>query len=359
MAQPALRLARACALMIFAASLLGAAPAAAHDAPLGFAHVDRLPAGLDGDGRYSGASAAGTAADGGLAPVWCGQRTARDQDLGSPNPAAAAIKLVYAYPADRPNRSTQIARMLQRTAREIDLFIGAQSGGRKTIRFDLGTRCGPRYLDIATVRLSGTRASYLSDGRPQADRIRSEVLRSLGLAGGPRNYLVYVDNLLDSESFGQAEGFFTGGDTPGPDNPHNAGGLFGYVWNEDGVTLDLAETTHLVLHEVSHTLGAVQNGAPNTTGGGHCRDAIDVMCYADGGPGGRTFKACPELDGVISEHFDCNQDDYFNPAPKPGSYLAGHWNVYDSSFLAPCGAPGGACGPALARGKSRRAARRR
>lgn len=342
MAQPFRAFARTCAPVILATALLGGAPAvSAHDAPVGITHLDTVPAGLDRSGSQVSASAALGA---GLPAEWCGRRTGRDQDVGSPDPSAAAVKLVYAHPADRPDRSARIARMLQRSAREIGLFVARESGGRKTIRFDLGTTCGARYLDLAVVKLAGSRASYLSEGRPQPELVRSEVLRSLGAASGPRNYLVYVDNLVDGASFGQAEAFFAGGDAPGAENPHNKGGLFAYVWSEDRVTLDLAETTHLVLHEVSHTLGAVQSGAPNTTGSGHCRDAIDVMCYSDGGAKGKVFSACRALDGVISEHFDCNQDDYFNPAPAPGSYLAGHWNVYDSAFLGSCGRMVRECG---------------
>lgn len=353
MVSPARRaVARACALAVSAAALLGGAPqASAHDAVLGITHTDRLPAGVK-DGRVK---VAASASAGGLPAAWCGTRTAADQDVNASAAASPSIKFVYAYPADRPNRSGQIARMLQATAREVGLFIASEAGGRKTIRFDLGTRCGPRYLDIATVRLAKPRAAYIRGSQVRSDDIRAEVLRSLGLASGPRNYLVYVDNLIDGASFGQAEGIFTGGDEPGPDNPNNAGGRFGYVWNEDGATLDLADTAHLVLHEVSHTLGAVQVSAPNTTGSGHCRDATDVMCYSDGGPRGGVFSACTPLRGVISERFDCNKDDYFNPAPAKDSYLARHWNVYDSAFLGGCRELAVQCGkPAVAAGRSKR-----
>ena len=40
----------------------------------------------------------------------------------------------------------------------------------------------------------------------------------------------------------------------------------------------------VALHEVTHTLGAVQNGAPHSSKAGHCTDEWDIMCYADGSP---------------------------------------------------------------------------
>jgi hypothetical protein len=77
------------------------------------------------------------------------------------------------------------------------------------------------------------------------------------------------------------------------------------------------------LHELGHNLGAVQYSAPNTSGGAHCIDGVDVMCYSDGGwnAANYTSTACSV------RVFDCNQNDYFNAAPAPGSYLATKWNI--------------------------------
>ncbi|MEK6822213.1 MAG: hypothetical protein AABY13_00160, partial [Nanoarchaeota archaeon] len=91
----------------------------------------------------------------------------------------------------------------------------------------------------------------------------------------------------------------------------------------------------IMLHEYSHTLGAVQPSAPHSTKDatdtGHCKDeppteqkGNDVMCKSDAS--GTVFgDACKESSFVF--HYDCNNDDYFNPKPAPGSYLATHWNL--------------------------------
>ena len=72
-------------------------------------------------------------------------------------------------------------------------------------------------------------------------------------------------------------------------------------------------------------MGAVQQGAPNSTGaGGHCTDGLDIMCYADGSALGASYAATSCLD---RDHFDCNHDSYFNPVPAGGSYLASNWNI--------------------------------
>ena len=78
-------------------------------------------------------------------------------------------------------------------------------------------------------------------------------------------------------------------------------------------------------HELMHTLGAVQDGAPNYANEGHCNDEYDLMCY---GPG-MTYPC------AISHArlFDCNNDDYFNTDPLVGSYLCSHWNTADSLYL--------------------------
>ena len=86
----------------------------------------------------------------------------------------------------------------------------------------------------------------------------------------------------------------------------------------------------IVAHEVTHTLGAVLPSAPNATPYGHCSDEYDIMCYDDG-PVTSIDIVCGS---ASSDHLlDCNSDDYFHTQPPPGSYLATHWNVADSSFL--------------------------
>jgi hypothetical protein len=81
------------------------------------------------------------------------------------------------------------------------------------------------------------------------------------------------------------------------------------------------------LHELFHTLGAVQMTAPNTNKHSHCTDGPDVMCYPEfGWP---VYERCQGALNLL----DCNSDDYFNVNPAPGSYLSTHWNTARSSFL--------------------------
>ena len=96
------------------------------------------------------------------------------------------------------------------------------------------------------------------------------------------------------------------------------------------------EPASVALHELTHTLGAVQNGAPHSSKAGHCTDEWDIMCYADGSPtnplnGSGLTLAC--AGSPSAEVYDCGGDDYFNVSPTPGSWLAGHWNVAFSPFL--------------------------
>ena len=42
-------------------------------------------------------------------------------------------------------------------------FLAAQSGGAKALRFDMGTSCGPQYVDLQIVHLSGPRSQYVDN----------------------------------------------------------------------------------------------------------------------------------------------------------------------------------------------------
>jgi len=53
---------------------------------------------------------------------------------------------------------------------------------------------------------------------------------------------------------------------------------------------------------------------------------------------------CGSIAGTIVQNYDCGRDDYYNPAPAADSYLATHWNTYDSAFMATCERIAPACG---------------
>lgn len=87
------------------------------------------------------------------------------------------------------------------------------------------------------------------------------------------------------------------------------------------------------LHELFHNFGAVQLDAPHANTG-HCDDAPSIMCPG-GGPGyggGIVNKYCKN---VTVETLDCGMDDYWNPAPRAGSYLSTHHNVANTQYFGP------------------------
>ncbi|MBW3584233.1 MAG: hypothetical protein KY455_14175 [Euryarchaeota archaeon] len=121
----------------------------------------------------------------------------------------------------------------------------------------------------------------------------------------------------DGISCGGCSGWGTipGGDSASPSNANNAGPAWGVTFTREWMTT--------FMHENGHNMGAVQNSAPHTTGGWHCNDGLDIMCYADNG-----YKESYSS-GVCRDRvwWDCDNDDYFHPSPAPGSYLDTHWNV--------------------------------
>jgi hypothetical protein len=109
----------------------------------------------------------------------------------------------------------------------------------------------------------------------------------------------------------------------GAGNQNNFGGAFAMVWANCWSGL-------IAAHELTHTMGAVQPGAPHHTQAGHCWDGRDAMCYADGSPQAQKL-VCKKADDF--RKLDCDGDDYFALYPKAGSYLSKHWNSANSLFL--------------------------
>lgn len=136
-------------------------------------------------------------------------------------------------------------------------------------------------------------------------------VRAAGFTNSRVKYVVFYDQSINSYS-GMAD--MSWDDRLAADN----GALRGMIG------LVTAMSYRIVMHELSHTMGAVQNSAPHSSGAAHCTDGSDVMCYGDGGPNSSQFttSACPEMHA-----FDCNHDDYFHANPPAGNYLATRWNL--------------------------------
>jgi hypothetical protein len=270
----------------------------------------------------------------------------------------------------------------------IDGVIAERSGYRKTFRFDMGTDCGPQYVDIQLLPLPGTRDDYLAGPTAQypddrwpsmtqtrlSDAIEAAIRPQTPLATHDasvpkRNFLVFIDG-LNVDDHRQGDGTWRrtdfdwnwGASSMYADDRADAAvqqninehGLIAEIYGASPeafltglpvVDPSAGFAPAMTLHELLHTLGAVQRSAPNATDWLHCSDGADVMCYRDSLDDRSTQRSVCALlpDPQFPRVIDCNQDDYFNPDPAPGSYLDTHWNTFDSPFLASCAELPAAC----------------
>jgi hypothetical protein len=286
-----------------------------------------------------------------LPEPWCGTQRTADDTANAVNPRAASVKVIYAYAADQPNRFAAVADRLQANVSLLSRFVAGQAGGRRTIRFDMGTDCGPAFVDVQVLALPNPLAYYVVAGSPQFERLVGDVRAAVNAAAGPRNYAVYADGMRGENGVSGTGQFYYGSSGEPPEGLyHNRGGLVAAIWGRATLPSSAYAEPTTMLHEITHNLGAVQGSAPHSTGmvgslpAGHCFDEQDVMCYADGGPNNALTFTCPWRSGEVQETYDCGGDDYFNPTPAPGSWLAEHWNVYDSHFLGSCAELAASCG---------------
>jgi hypothetical protein len=286
-----------------------------------------------------------------LADASCPTEYTTNDTADAVNSTGPVIKVIYAYPSDQTDRFQQYRSVIQEQVKTISGLVYATSGQRRSLRFDLGTPCGPSYVDVQSIALPHTLAfyqGYTVGGTPSRfDEIVNDVNGRVGPSVQRRNFLVYADYLGGGgfPASGQAE--LVGGplgqsDRPDASNPHNAGGFFAVAYGASRTFFtsnSQAFGDEVALHEVTHNLGAVQDSAPHSSQAGHCYDESDVECYNDGGgyfsPGGGSLvQSCSDN---AHEVYDCNLDDFFNPSPAPGSYLDTHWNLFNSVFLCDSG----------------------
>jgi hypothetical protein len=227
-------------------------------------------------------------------------------------------QLIYVHRNDRPNRLAELLPTFRRLAAEMDLIFdqsARKTGGSLRVRFVTDANC---RVDVQPLSAS-----------PNAIAGFGSLIQRLDQAGYnalDRKYLMLVD-----ASVFCGVGTYAGGsnaDDPGTE----AHDFTGYA----RVDLPCWDAGSMA-HEISHTMGAVQNSAPNTSRGGHCIDEWDVMCYSDEPYHPRMRFVCE--DGGQDFRLDCGNNDYFAAHPNPGSYLTRNWNMANSQYLATGGGP--------------------
>ncbi len=228
--------------------------------------------------------------------------------------SGARPQVIYARPVGNADgdRSASYLSTFRQIVTEADTIYdasAAETGGSRRVRFVTDANC---TIAVANVVLSST-------GADTFDKTITE-LQAQGYNRADRKYLVFMDaNVLCGI------GTLYNDEKPTTDNLNN-GAAAGYA------RIDApCWTAHSVAHEHMHTLGGVQNSAPHASGGSHCVDEYDVMCYSDT-PNRPTLRYLCN-DTTHENRFDCNHDDYYSTNPTAGTYLATHWNTANSSFL--------------------------
>ncbi len=228
------------------------------------------------------------------------------------------VEMVYVFRSDRANRLNELLPTFRRLASEMDTIVdqsARKTGDPLRIRFVTNAQC---QVEIASLAVPPSALSSFGGTVQQ--------LSNAGYSEENRKYLI----MADSNSF-CGVGSFLGVDQNNPtrDDPDTTVHNFKGYARIDTPCWDAGT----MIHELSHTMGAVQYSAPHTSGGAHCIDEWDVMCYSDlpNKPQMRTL--CE--DGAQDFRLDCNNDDYFAAQPAPGSYLHTHWNIARSIYFTP------------------------
>lgn len=224
------------------------------------------------------------------------------------------IQMIYAVSSDKVDRYNDLLSTFNTWAGMMDQSLNdsaSKTGGEKHFKFVTNSDCTLNVLKIILTPAGD-------------DNFSATVgeLQAMGHTRLDRKYLMWSDATLYC---GVAQ--FRTDDKPTQDNLNNARGGYGRIdagcWGRND---HLSE-----VHELMHTLGAVQHTAPHGTQAGHCSDEWDVMCYRDATEVIITQDCNPSA--TYDRILDCNNDDYFNTNPAPGSYLDTHWNTANSVYL--------------------------
>src|SRR4051794_30675280 len=211
--------------------------------------------------------------------AWCGTETNSDDVLDEVDNGAYRYHAIYMIASDGADRFAKFATTMQTDAFQASSLLETSYG--RAIRFDLGTSCGPQYLDISVVRMPQTSAQLRALARTGSGTYDAAVaaLDAAGYqtiqpddsvdeaAARTRNYLVWLDAPAPDGSCGQAAIY----DDPsrGQDNLNNLGGKAAVVFRNGG---GFCSST-AARPEIGPNLGGLQPVAPHALRGPHRNDA--------------------------------------------------------------------------------------
>lgn len=262
------------------------------------------------------------------------------------SPQQPHVELYYAHFQGESDNFGLLAPDIQQQFLAVDRdYISYYAANWFGVSMHLIVQCDtmgePQVHDITmSTRLgSANFSTIVSDMQAQGHCVASQ--GGACNAPGPVHYWVFTDG-NPVAAYGYAgQSTVVGDDSPGSGNAINSADAYSVNY---GYCLNAAPGTGacdppydnqgpgsgpgIFAHENGHALGAVQLSAPHSTGAWHCTDGTDVMCYNDGGPSASQYTStdCGRGPNGTSP-FDCGFNDYFNPSPGPGTYLASHWDV--------------------------------
>jgi hypothetical protein len=276
-----------------------------------------------------------------LPSAWCGTELAADDREHEYDNGDYRFHAVYALASDAASRFTALATTIQTDALQASALIEREYG--RALRYDLGTVCGPQFLDISVLRLPQTTVELQQLAATETGLIET-VSKELDRAGFPvasanqrppmRNWVVWLDGPAPAGTCGQATLYDDR--TRAASNASNSSGNVSMIFSRGNGFCG----SNTVRHEIAHNLGALQPPAPHAYDGAHCNDAYeDTMCgvssprVADGSYHGL--------------YFDYRNDDYWDP---PGGASLPWWTVNLNRYVcadAVCNVPPGGDAPPL------------
>jgi hypothetical protein len=213
------------------------------------------------------------------------------------------IQLMYVRRSNQVDRyGTMKPKMIDwaATIDEIMVRSAEETGGVRRVRWATDTSCKPTVLNVVVPNSVDTFAAMV------------DALVAKGYTPSNRKYLVAAE-MGNYCGLGES----VPDERPDASNYNNGSSLVRAMFASVSAVQNCWIDT-IAAHEVMHTLGAVQRGAPNATQYGHCTDDADIMCYQDGPATPPMRQVCPPSHENL---YDCNHDDYFSTNPAVGTYL--------------------------------------